>query len=227
MKKTILTLSVLFALSTYASADSFKAGDWVFRGTVAHIATDSSSSPVLPTATFGDNGVEAEAGTGLGLAFTYMMDAHWGFEVLLATPFSHDITGTGSIAGLNVGETKQLPPTFSVSYNWGDETKYRVGAGLNYTKFFQESTTADLTAGLNTLLGASFQNTSLVLEESTGLSVHAGFDTPISDDWNFSAAVYLKDIDTEAKVYADGVLASTVDVQIDPVVWTVGLSTTF
>ena len=123
--------------------------------------------------------------------------------------------------------TTPVPPTFSVTYSWGDETTFHVGAGLNYTKFFQEKTTQDLTDGLNVLLGTDIQKTSLKLDASTGLSVQFGFDTPISKDWSLTGGVYLKDIDTVAKVYGDGALLSTIDVAIDPVVWTLGVSTRF
>ena len=42
-----------------------------------------------------------------------------GLEVLAATPFSHDIDATGSIAGLGkIAEVKQLPPTVSLQYHF-------------------------------------------------------------------------------------------------------------
>lgn len=56
---------------------------------------------------------KVDSNTQLGATFVYMIDNNLGFEVLAATPFSHDI----SVNGLGkIGETKQLPPTFSVQY---------------------------------------------------------------------------------------------------------------
>lgn len=218
MKKPILTIALLTAISTPAFAENTNSTDtgWVFRGTVAYVAPDDSSGPVL-----GNDGVSVDASLGLGLSFTYMLNINWGIEILAASPFTHDIVGTGALAGLSIGETKQLPPTVSLTYHWGDTTSYHVGAGLNYTKFFSEKTSSALT----TALGAD--STSLELDASTGLSLQFGFDTPINNDWNLTAGVYLKDIDTTADVYVNGALATSVDVQIDPVVWMIGVSTAF
>ena len=215
MKKSILAVAVLAAISTPVFAEE---SNWVFRGTVAHISPNDDSGSVLG----GNEGVSVGSSTGLGLGFTYMMDKNWGFEILLATPFTHDIEATGDLAALGkIGETKHLPPTFSFTYNWGETTNFHVGAGLNYTKFFQEETTSSLTNGL----GAD--STALKLDASVGLSVQAGFDTPINDDWSFTGGIYYKKIDTTADVYANGAVATSVDVTIDPIVVTLGLSTKF
>ena len=129
MKKTIIALAVFSACSLPAMADD---SNWIFRAGVAQVNPNDDSGTVL------GGGVGVDSSTGIGLSVTYMFDKNWGFEVLGALPFSHDIHGTGALAGLDIGETKQLPPTLSFVYQWGGETKYHVGAGLNYTKFFEE-----------------------------------------------------------------------------------------
>lgn len=216
MRKSVLVIALASAISAPVFADENSDTSWVFRGTLAYVAPNDDSGAVL-----GNDGVSVDSALGLGLSLTYMMDKNWGIEVLAATPFTHDITGTGALSGLDIGETKQLPPTVSLTYHWGDTTTYHVGAGINYTKFFEEDTSSALTDAL----GAT--TTSLELDASTGLSVQFGFDTPINDDWNFTGVVYIKDIDTTADVYVDGVKAASVDVEIDPIVWTIGFSTSF
>jgi len=218
MKKSLVTLALIGAISTSAFAESNQAADdkWVFRGTVAYIDPNDSSGEVL-----GNDGVSTSSSTGIGLSITYMIDQNWGFEVLGALPFSHDITGTGDLAGLAIGETKQLPPTFSLTYSWGDNTRYHVGAGVNYTIFFSEKTSQALTDAL------AADTTDLSLDSSVGYALQAGFDTPISKDWSLSAGVYYIDLDTTADVYVNGDKAASVDVQIDPLVWMLGVSTTF
>ncbi len=218
MKKSLVAVAFISALSAPLLVQSSSNQDtpWVFRGTLAYVQPNDDSGDVL-----GNDGVSVDAGLGLGLSFTYMMDQHWGIEILAASPFSHEITGTGALDGLDIGETKQLPPTVSVTYHWGQTTSYHVGAGLNYTKFFEEQSDSALT----TALGA--QTTDLELDASTGLSIQFGFDTPINKDWSLTGTVYYKDIDTEADVIVNGAVAATVDVQIDPIVWTLGVSTKF
>ncbi len=215
MNRTTIAVALLGVLSANVFADSSDT-PWVFRGTVAYVAPNDDSGPVL-----GNDGVNVDSSLGLGLSLTYMVNTNWGVELLAATPFTHDIVGTGALAGLDIGEAKQLPPTLSLTYNWGDTTRYHVGAGINYTEFFQEKTSSALTSAL----GA--QSTALKLNSSWGLSLQVGFDTPISENWDLSATVYLKDIDTKADVFVNGAKATTVDVQIDPVVWTLGVSTRF
>jgi outer membrane protein len=219
MKKSIITLALLCVSNSpvFAQDNNLDGTGWVFRGTVAFVAPDDSSGSVL-----GNDGVSVDSSLGLGLSFTYMLDRNWGIEILAASPFTHDIVGTGALAGLSIGETKQLPPTVSVTYHWGDDTAaYHVGAGINYTKFFSEETSSALTTAL------AANSTSLELDASTGLSIQFGFDTPINNDWNLTGTVYLKDIDTTADVFVNGFKAASVDVQIDPVVWTLGVSTRF
>lgn len=218
MKKSVVAVALLSALSApiFAETNSDKDTPWVFRGTLAYVQPNDDSGAVL-----GNDGVSVDAGLGLGLSFTYMFDQNWGLEILAASPFTHELKGTGALSGLDIGETKQLPPTVSVTYHWGQSTSYHVGAGLNYTKFFEEESTDALT----TALGA--QSTDLELDASTGLSIQFGFDTPINNDWNLTGTVYYKDIDTEADVIVNGAVAATVDVQIDPIVWTLGVSTRF
>ncbi|MCF6193870.1 MAG: outer membrane beta-barrel protein [Kangiellaceae bacterium] len=218
MKRSIIALALLGAVSGSVVAADNKSDDtsWVFRGALAYVVPDDSSGPVL-----GNDGVAVDSSLGLGLSLTYMMNRNWGVELLAASPFKHDIVGMGDLEGLDIGKATQLPPTLSLTYYWGDTTTYHVGAGLNYTKFFSEKTTSALTAAL----GAT--ETDLKLDASTGLSLQVGFDTPITDNWNLSAIVYWKDIDTTADVIVDGVTAASVDVQIDPIVWTLGVSTRF
>ncbi|WP_185964568.1 OmpW/AlkL family protein [Aliikangiella marina] len=213
MKKKSIALAILAVLSapTMAADDG---SNWVFRTGVAHVSPNDDSGSVL------GGGVGVDADTGLGLSFTYMFDDEWGFEILGALPFTHDIKGTGVLTGLDIGETKHLPPTFSVVYQWGNETTYHVGAGLNYTTFFDEETTP----ALDTALAG---DTGLSLDDSFGLAVKFGFDTPISEDWTFSGSVYYMNIETDADVILDGAVAATVDVEINPWVVMLGVGTTF
>ncbi|MBV1910476.1 MAG: outer membrane beta-barrel protein [Kangiellaceae bacterium] len=218
MKKLIVALVLVSSFNGAVIAENQIAEKppWLFKGTVAYVSPNDSSNSVL-----GNDGVTVDSGLGLGLSFTYMLDSNWGIEVLAATPFTHEITGTGNLSGLDIGEAKQLPPTVSVTYYWGNETFYHVGAGINYTRFFEENSSSALTEAL----GAD--TTDLKLEASVGLSIQVGFDTPINDDWSLSGTVYYKDIDTTADVYVNGAKAASVDVQIDPMVWTLGVSTRF
>ncbi len=213
MKIQAITIAVLAALSAPISAQD-NDDNWIFRASVAQISPNDDSGTVL------GGGVGVDDATGIGLSVTYMMDDQWGIEILGALPFNHDIVGTGELSGVNIGETDHLPPTFSIVYQWGSETKYHVGAGLNYTVFFDEEAAQDL----NNALDAEAE---LDLESSLGAAIKFGFDTPINNDWSFSGNIYYMNIDTTADVIVNDSVAASVDVDIDPWVLMLGVSTTF
>ena len=213
MKLKAISIAILATLAAPAFAED-SGSNWIFRTGAAHVSPNDDSGTVL------GGGVGVEDDTGLGLSFTYMLDDQWGIEILGALPFSHDIVGTGALSGVNIGETKHLPPTFSMVYQWGSETKYHVGAGLNYTVFFDEEAAQDL----NTALSAQAD---LDLDSSLGVAVKFGFDTPINNDWNFSGSVYYMNIETTADVIVNDAVAASVDVDINPWVVMLGVSTTF
>ncbi|WP_196140960.1 OmpW family protein [Aliikangiella sp. G2MR2-5] len=213
MKKTTIALALMSVFSTAAIANDSD-NNWIFRAGAAHVSPNDDSGTIL------GGGVGVDSSTGLGVSLTYMFDKNWGFEVLGALPFSHDINGTGILAGVPIGETKHLPPTFSMIYQWGNETKWHVGAGLNYTVFFDEKTSATL----NGVLGADAE---LELDSSMGAAVKFGFDTPMTKEWNFTGNIYYMQIDTTADVLIDNAVAASVDVDIDPWVVMLGISTNF
>jgi outer membrane protein len=78
-----------------------------------------------------------------------------------------------------------------------------VGAGVNYTHFFNEDA-----GSLN----------SVKYDDSFGFALQAGVDIPIQDNWYFNIDVKKVYIDTTAKFSPSGVRA---DVDIDP--WLVGV----
>ncbi|MCW8876392.1 MAG: outer membrane beta-barrel protein [Kangiellaceae bacterium] len=213
MKLKAISIAILATLSAPVFAEDSD-NSWIFRTGAAHVSPNDDSGTVL------GGGVGVDDSTGLGLSFTYMLDNQWGIEILGALPFSHDIVGTGALSGVNIGETKHLPPTFSMVYQWGNETKYHVGAGLNYTVFFDEEAAQDL----NTALNAQAE---LDLDSSLGVAVKFGFDTPINNSWNFSGSVYYMNIETTADVIVNDAVAASVDVDINPWVVMLGVSTTF
>lgn len=219
--KLSTTTAAALSLLTLSLGSNALANDnqsqWTITGSIANVSPDDSSTNVLSN----DDGVSVDSATALGLSLTYHIDQNWGVELLAASPFSHDISGTGSLAGLAIGDTKQLPPTLSVIYKWGDNSQYHIGAGINHTIFFDSGTSDALT----TALGA--EKTDIDLDSSTGAALKFGFDIPVSDDWALTTSVYWVDIDTDADVIVNGSVATTVGVQIDPWVYMIGLSTSF
>lgn len=174
-------------------SQAYEAGDWLFRAGAGSIDPKSDNGDV----------VSVESGTTLVFNGTYFFTENWALEVLASAPFSHDIELEDG--GTKVGETKHLPPTVSVQYHFlpdGDFHPY-VGAGLNYTLFFDEDTSGPLEAS------------DLDLDNSLGLAAQVGADYDINEKWFVNFDVRWMDIDTDAEL--DGVEVETVE--IDPLVY--------
>lgn len=195
------------------SAFALDQGDILVRGGIGYVSPNDDSD-AIPGIGAG-SGVKVEGDASLAVTLVYMATPNIGVELLGALPFSHDIKGDGTIAGLGkIAETDQLPPTLLAQYYFNTNSGIRpyVGAGVNYTTFFNTKTTGALT------------NVGLNLESSWGLAAEAGVDIDINDSWFFNAAVWYMDIDTKATA-GDGL--GSFDVQIDPWVGFVGIGTRF
>ncbi|MEL6301668.1 MAG: OmpW family outer membrane protein [Pseudomonadota bacterium] len=218
-----IAAGVMLALGSTAVA--YEPGTWFIRGGVANVSPDASSSAlVLDGTAIGASSADVEDNTQLGLTFGYMLTDHWAIEVLASTPFTHEITADTGALGLgtiDAGETTHLPPTVSLQYWFADSSSTfqpYVGAGLNYTLFFDE----DVDAQLEGVLGPG----DLSLDASLGLALQAGFDYALTDKLALNVGVWWVDIDTDAKFnFAANQL--TTEVEIDPLVYSVSLGWRF
>ena len=250
MKKFVATLSMASAALVTAQAQAWEAGDMFVRGGVVNVSPDASSDgvaiPALGISPIDGTSVDVEDNTQLGLTFTYMMSSNFGLEVLAATPFKHDITADLTAAGIvldgnsvgvaPVGETTHLPPTVSaIWYPFGssDTVKPYVGAGLNYTVFFDEEVNPALEAVTGRLAAGGVEAPpvplDMELDGSFGLAFQAGFDWELDSKWHLNASVRWIDIGTDAELTnADLGTVITVDnVDIDPWVYQVNIGYQF
>lgn len=212
-KTPLLSLALIIALGISAPSLAVQQGDFLVRAGVANVSPTGKSDEITGIAAGAK--VEADSGTSLGLTLTYMATDNIGIGVLAAWPFSHDIKAKGSIAALGkVAETDQLPPTVTLQWHFTPQSKVRpfVGAGVNYTTFFNTKTTGALT------------DVGLDLDSSWGLAAEAGVDVDINSDWFVSGQVWYLDIDSEATI-GDGI--GKYDVAIDPWVVMLGIGTKF
>lgn len=191
-----LTLAVILSASLAGPTLAQSAGDWTVGLGFGSVMPKSDNGTLT-----GDLDVEVDDDIRPTATVEYFVRDNLGVELLLATPFEHDV----SIDGLGkVGSVKHLPPTLSVNYHWdtGSAFKPYAGVGVNYTSFWGEETTGAL-AGSD-----------LDLEHSFGLALQAGADWWLNDRSALRATVRWIDINSDA--YLDG--ASIGEVEIDPVV---------
>ncbi len=175
------------------SVQAHDAGDWLFRAG-AHIVDPKSDNGSLVGGTLA---VDVDSSVRPTLMIEHMVTANLGVELILATPFKHDI----SLNGVHAGSTRHLPPTLSLQYHFNPQGKVQpfIGAGLNYTWFDGEKTTGPI-AGTNLKLGNSW-----------GLAAHAGIDVIINRNWFWGVDVRWLDIDSDVQVNGAGVGTANID----------------
>ena len=202
--KKILPLLIAAAFASPV-AMAHQAGDILVRGGLAFVSPQTSSDDVL-----GTGELEIDSNMQLGLTLSYMLTDNWGVELLAATPFSHSV----STAGLGeVAKVKHLPPTLMAQYYFGDaNSKVRpyVGAGINYTTFFDEE-------GRGALAG-----TDVSVDSSWGMAGQVGLDMAINGRWFVNASAWLIDIDTDVHT-----AVGTINTSIDPVAFMFGVGYRF
>eukprot|EP00752_Nemacystus_decipiens_P017058 g15275.t1 len=192
-------------------------GSILVRAGLANVSPDASSSALtLDGVAIGSSEADVDDNTQLGLTFAYMFHDNFAVEVLASTPFKHDITAETGVLGLgeiDAGQTKHLPPTVSLLYYPNDNSSRfqpYVGAGVNYTLFFDETVDSELEAVLG--------DGSLELDPSWGWSAQVGVDYMINDRMFINGSVWWIDIDTDADFrFPNNRITTQVD--IDPLVY--------
>ncbi|MBJ3815555.1 outer membrane protein OmpW [Shimwellia pseudoproteus] len=199
MKKQAVALIVLSAVS--GSAFAHDAGEFFIRAGTATVRPTEGSDRVLGMSHF-----NVSNNTQMGLTFTYMATDNIGIELLAATPFRHKVglKETGTLATV-----KQLPPTLMAQWYFGGaDSKLRpyIGAGVNYTTFFDEKFN-------DTGKGAGLSG--LSAKHSWGMAGQVGLDYMIDKDWLINMSVWYMDIDTEVK-FNSPAGRQNIDTRIDP-----------
>jgi outer membrane protein len=198
MKKSLGLLAVASCMGAMGVAN---AADCLLRVGVHSVNPKSNNNPI----------VHVDDGASLSINGSCFVTPNVAIDVLGALPFSHDIKLNSNNA--KVGSTKHLPPTIGVQYHFAPGGKFNpyVGAGVNYTFFFNRSTTGAL-AGTRLDLGSSF-----------GLAAQVGGDFNLANNWVLGLDVRYAKISTAAKVNG----GSIGDVNIDPIVYGVTIGKKF
>jgi outer membrane protein len=195
---------------------AYDKGDWIFRagaGSVNPKSTAYSNSD-------DDIIVEVDSATAVTLTGVYFMSPNWSFEVLLASPFKHDVLlGATDVPATKIGEVQQLPPTFTFQYHFMPESTFRpyVGLGLNYTTFFSEELVSELSdAGLG-----------LAVDDSFGVAVQVATDIALSDKWLLNFDVRWIQIEADATLSGEGLEPATIPLDISPLVYSINIGYAF
>ncbi len=227
-------LIVSSAASFTAQAAGAEAGDWLIRVRAINVNPSDSSSEVDVPFLGGNvpgSSVGVDSSTVPELDITYMLSPRWGIELILGTS-QHDVNPQGSaltsaLEGLAPGlgnsdiiDAWALPPTLTLQYHLMPESNFRpyVGLGLNYTIYHSEDVTGALAAP-----GATVN-----LRPSFGWAAQIGADFDLGDSgWFANVDIKYIDMDTRAEFRGTPVGDVNVDVDINPVVFGIGIGRRF
>lgn len=209
----LAAVSATAIMSTPAFAEQ---GDILLRARVINVMPSEESSSILPA--FPGEQVSVDNSPAPEFDITYMATDNIGFELIAATT-KHSASGvtgtTGSIGRL--AKTWVLPPTLTAQYHFAPDAAIRpyIGAGINYTIFYNEKATRDLEAAVG--------DTNVNLKDSFGYALQAGMDIPINDRIFLNFDVKYLDVDTTATLRTTDAGTQRVKINLDPIVVGVGL----
>src|SRR4051812_15434159 len=193
-------------------------GDWIVRARAIMVAPNEKTGPVRPT--FATSHTAVNNSFAPEIDFTYMATKHVGAELILATT-KHHVSGKDALAPVGrLAGTWVLPPTLTLQYHFLPDGAVRpyVGAGANYTIFYNTKASGALNAAIG--------HTKVHLRDSFGYAVQAGVDVDLSKRIFLNLDVKYIDIDTKARL-ATGALVNRERVHLDPFVFGVGIGTRF
>ncbi|MEM8986402.1 MAG: OmpW family outer membrane protein [Pseudomonadota bacterium] len=195
MRKFLLSASLIVLTAVPAYAEE---GSWLVRGRVIDIIPDEGGTVSAPLG----GSVNIDDAIVPELDFTYFFTDNIAAELILATA-EHDVEATTGPTDL--GSIWLLPPTLTLQYHFNGlgKAKPYVGAGVNYTIFYN----ADEPAGLD-----------IDYDDGFGWALQAGVDVFVNDNWFVNLDIKKLFLGTDVSINGGAI---TADVDIDP--WVVGV----
>ena len=191
-------LKQIVLVSLLGMSASAMAGEWQVK---------VGASALAPTGDYNLGGAIVEADSELGFtpSVEYFFNDNFSAELLLATPFNHDVL----LDGNKVAKIKHLPPTLTAKYNFKNSTRFTPYIGVGGTAFIawdEEGVAKDV-------------------KEEFGVAGQLGFSYQPADakNWGVYADVRYAQLSPEVTLIDD----TKFDLDIDPIVYTLGYSYKF
>lgn len=210
MTKYFLTLlsAGLMSLSFISPTAAEELSPWQVRVRgLAVVADESSTVSVIGGEVALDTDYVPE------LDISYFFTENIALELILATT-NHNAVALGTALGdVPLSDVQLLPPTLTLQYhfNLGNGVKPYVGAGINYTFFFDA-----------TPAGGAI--TSIAFDNGIGFALQAGVDIAITEHWMFNIDVKKVWLNTDASINGGTIEA---DIDVDPWIFGTGFGYRF
>ena len=188
------------------SASAAMAGQWQVKVGASSLAP-SSDTTLAPGVL-----VEAAQEYGFTPSVEYFFQDNISAELLLATPFNHDVL----VNGANAAKLKHLPPTITAKYHFKNNTRFTPYIGVGGTAF----------------IAWDEKGVAKDVKEDFGVAGQIGFNYQPADAKNWGVFADVRYAKLSPEVTLDDATAAAVgktkfDLDIDPVVYTLGYSYKF
>ncbi|MBA1147100.1 outer membrane beta-barrel protein [Ectothiorhodospiraceae bacterium WFHF3C12] len=215
MRASTLSSALAIAIAATGVSGTAMAAEkpWIVRGTMSAMATDNESDSLRRIS---GTQIRLDNATSLALNASYLFGEYFGVEFATALPYEHDLEGNNRLQGLGVEEladVKQLPATLSLQVHLPTGTAFKpyVGAGVNYTYFYDEDSSV---TGLD-----------VDMEDTWGAAGQLGLDVFLEEDLLLNAEA--RYIQMESTAEFSGAINQDVDMDINPWVFSAGLGYRF
>jgi len=197
LKKLLVTTLALVSFSAFAQEN------WMVRTRALGVMPDVSGH-----ADINKKDVRIDSQSVPEIDFSYFFTKNFALELILATT-THQVDVKDTI---NLGSVSLLPPTLLAQYHheWGNFKPY-VGAGINYTIFYDEQ---------------SGEADSISYDNSFGYAFQVGLDYKIAERVYLNFDVKKLYLSTDVEVKTGGATVKA-DVDIDPLIVGVGIGYRF
>ena len=183
---------------------SAMAGEWQVKvgGSVISPTADTSLNTLI-----GPVNVEADHEYAFTPSVEYFFNDNISAELLLATPISHDVLVNGD----NGAKIKHLPPTLTAKYHFKNSTRFTPYIGVGGTAFVAWDEKSDLGK--------------VKVKEDFGFAGQIGFNFQPADAKNWGVFFDARYAQLSPEVEIEGL--PKFDLDIDPMVYTIGYSYKF
>ena len=200
-----VALVALMGLSASAMA-----GEWQVK-LGASVLAPTQDSNVLAGGAF--TNVDTSNEYSFTPSVEYFFNDNISAELLLATPLSHDVESNGQ----KIASFKHLPPTITAKYNFKNSSNFTpyIGVGATVVVPWDEKVAID---------GAK-----LDADVAYGVAGQIGFNFKPADakNWGVFVDVRYADVKTDLTLKQDGVKTDIGELEVDPLVYTIGYSYKF
>ncbi|ODN43426.1 OmpW/AlkL family protein [Piscirickettsia litoralis] len=207
---TLALPCAMFAADNVA-AQTRSFNHWLVRGRIVNVSPDVSGDTI---SVIGGKVTHVSDQVIPEVDFSYFFTPHIAMELILGTSKHHLIATGTALGSTDLGSVRILPPTLTVQYHFFPEKKFSpyIGAGINYTYFYDTNTS-----------GANAAVQSVDYKNSFGLALQAGIDYNINQNWSVNVDIKKLFVKTTATVNN----TMTTDVRLDPYVYGIGVGYRF